>query len=271
METKHCENCGRLIFGESSLCSICNGTSSASMTRPPAATGGGFCVRCGQSLGGLTEGFCTKCGQQIGGPSLAIPSVRSARRARPRWLASVIIAACIIVGGGAVGGVVLAFSSWSHAAAQASQAAKNAATASDDTMNTTPAATATATPPPTAQPTNTSAPTRTVTVAGATAALQTQAEAAKESAVKEGIHSLQIAVQTWAVNNNDAYPDPHSSAQLVRMLKPYVDQWPMNPYTGKPMTEKKSPGDFSYGLTASGTSYVLVGWGPKNSKLIVVP
>ena len=33
-----------------------------------------------------------------------------------------------------------------------------------------------------------------------------QRDKAKESAVKEGVHSIQIGVQTYAVDNGDIYP-----------------------------------------------------------------
>ena len=33
-----------------------------------------------------------------------------------------------------------------------------------------------------------------------------QRDKAKESAVKEGVHSIQVGVQSYAVDNNDVYP-----------------------------------------------------------------
>ncbi len=33
-----------------------------------------------------------------------------------------------------------------------------------------------------------------------------QRDKAKDAAVKEGVHSIQIGVQSYAVDNNDAYP-----------------------------------------------------------------
>ena len=37
-----------------------------------------------------------------------------------------------------------------------------------------------------------------------------QRDKAKERAVKEGVHSIQIGVQSYAVDNNDTYPDRRS-------------------------------------------------------------
>ena len=42
-----------------------------------------------------------------------------------------------------------------------------------------------------------------------------QRSKAKDAAVKEGIHSIQVGVQSYAVDNNDTYPTP-GSARPVR-------------------------------------------------------
>ena len=60
-----------------------------------------------------------------------------------------------------------------------------------------------------------------------------QRSKAKDAAVKEGIHSIQIGVQSYAVDNNDTYPAAiATSAVLVDASgKAYVDNWPKNPFT----------------------------------------
>lgn len=55
------------------------------------------------------------------------------------------------------------------------------------------------------------------------------------NAVTEGIHSIQIGVWSWAVDNMDQYPDP--SQVTASGLASYVDSWPTNPYTGQPTHE----------------------------------
>ena len=67
---------------------------------------------------------------------------------------------------------------------------------------------------------------------------------AKDAAVKEGIHSIQIGVQSFAVDHYDNYP----SATRVKEagMTNYVDNWPRNPYTGGPMTQGTGPGQFTY-------------------------
>src|SRR5690242_20535568 len=70
-----------------------------------------------------------------------------------------------------------------------------------------------------------------------------QRDKAKESAVKEGIHSIQVGVQSYAVDSNDTYP----AATLVTKagMTDYVDNWPKNPWdTTQPMVQAVNKGDF---------------------------
>lgn len=89
-----------------------------------------------------------------------------------------------------------------------------------------------------------------------------QRDKAKDAAVKEGIHSLQVGIQSYAVDNNDAYPAAISKSTLVDASgTPYVDQWPNNPWTNQPMAQSDtySEGDYDYTIPASNT-FQLVGW-----------
>lgn len=107
-----------------------------------------------------------------------------------------------------------------------------------------------------------------------------QRDKAKESAVKEGIHSIQVGIQSWAVDNNDTYPDGTtagqeiSKANLGDSLK-LVDNWPKNPWNaGKTdgteyMQKAAGKGNFSYALTAS--NFTLIGFGEKGTGIITVP
>jgi hypothetical protein len=96
-----------------------------------------------------------------------------------------------------------------------------------------------------------------------------QQDKAHESAVKEGIHSIQVGVQSFAVDNNDAYPDPAIVSQGG--LGSYVDVWPTNPYTGRPMAQGSSPGDFTYVVSADGGSFELLAYGQDGRPVITVP
>jgi type II secretion system protein G len=83
---------------------------------------------------------------------------------------------------------------------------------------------------------------------------------AKDAAVKAGIHSIQVGVETYAIDNNDTYPAdvPNSGALVDPQGKPYVDNWPKNPFTNVPMAESTNQGDYTYSIPASNT-FRLVG------------
>jgi len=87
-----------------------------------------------------------------------------------------------------------------------------------------------------------------------------QRNKAKDAAVKEGIHSIQVGVQSYAVDNNDTYPaSVATNAALVDSSgKSYVDNWPKNPFTNALMKDSTSQGDYTYSIPASNT-FRLVG------------
>jgi hypothetical protein len=91
--------------------------------------------------------------------------------------------------------------------------------------------------------------------------LSGQTGSAREASLKEGIHSIQVGIQSWAIDNNDTYPQSSEVTPDQSGVGQYVDKWPTNPYTGQPMTQGTTPGDFSYTLGANSTSYSLVGYG----------
>jgi len=94
-----------------------------------------------------------------------------------------------------------------------------------------------------------------------------QRDKAKESAVKEGVHSIQVGVQSYAVDYNDNYPGAVSSAGLSA----WVDNWPHNPWTNNAMAQAGtfSQGNYNYSQPAS-TTFQLIGWG-KSAGVITVP
>ena len=90
-----------------------------------------------------------------------------------------------------------------------------------------------------------------------------QRSKAKDAAVKEGIHSIQVGVQSYAVDNNDQYPAAATVSQ--GNLKDaggnaYVDNWPKNPWTNVFMANQPSytKGDFKYATTSSG--FQIIGY-----------
>jgi hypothetical protein len=96
-----------------------------------------------------------------------------------------------------------------------------------------------------------------------------QRDLAKESAVREGVHSLQIGVQSWAVDHEDEYPDPAIVSPSGMGL--YVDNWPTNPYTGLPMTQGTGPGQFTYSVSGGGAEFQITAYGSGGAALITVP
>jgi len=75
---------------------------------------------------------------------------------------------------------------------------------------------------------------------------------AKDASVKEGVHAIQIGVQSYAVDNNDSYP-PVGTVTKTGMAS-YLDQWPSNPFAATantPMANTSAKGDFNYTTTTS--------------------
>lgn len=84
-----------------------------------------------------------------------------------------------------------------------------------------------------------------------------QRQKAKDAAVKEGVHSLQIGVQSYAVDHGDSYP---ASGDLSVLKGAYVDTWPRDLYTGGAMSYAATPTAGSYAYTSTETSYEVIGW-----------
>ncbi len=78
---------------------------------------------------------------------------------------------------------------------------------------------------------------------------------AKDAGVKEGVHSLQIGVQSVAVDDNDVYPLTDDMAAAVAAE---LDPWPNNPFTNVAMENDGELGNFTY-VSADGTDYSLLG------------
>jgi len=97
-----------------------------------------------------------------------------------------------------------------------------------------------------------------------------QREKAKDAGVKEGTHTLQVGVQSYAVDSNDAYPLTDAMAAAVA---PMLDKWPGNPFTAAndPMTNQQAfkVGDFKY-TAAAAADYSLQGWLKDSAKPFVV-
>ena len=81
---------------------------------------------------------------------------------------------------------------------------------------------------------------------------------AQRAAVDESINLIQTAVQSWAVDHHDRYPLP-SVVTKGRLARRYLDNWPDNSFTGKPMKPGFGPGDYTYTRLAGGANFRLAG------------
>jgi prepilin-type N-terminal cleavage/methylation domain-containing protein len=96
-----------------------------------------------------------------------------------------------------------------------------------------------------------------------------QRDRAKEAAVRQGVHNIEIGIQTYGIEHDDILP---AVADVAREgpVGTVVDDWPLNAWTGADMADTTSAtrGDFHY-VPVSDT-YTLVGYGP-SGVVISVP
>ena len=108
-----------------------------------------------------------------------------------------------------------------------------------------------------------------------------QRQKAKDAGVKEGVHAIQIGVQSWAVDNNDVYPATGDVASGVAPATgvglAIVAPWPKDPFAGAAtlMSNGTTAGHYDYagvdlGTVTNGT-YTLDGYGANDKVIISVP
>lgn len=100
-----------------------------------------------------------------------------------------------------------------------------------------------------------------------------QREKAKDASVKEGVHAIQIGIQTYAVDNNDAYPDDGEVGSAGGQVNTdIVSPWPKDAYTGGAalMEDTGTAGNFTYANNGDGT-FTLEGFGKDDVVIITVP
>jgi len=112
-----------------------------------------------------------------------------------------------------------------------------------------------------------------------------QRDKAKEAGVKEGVHSIQVGIQSYAVDNQDVYPPTGDYAPATRtahagnIVAVFVDNWPANPWVSDGATPGSSvmhtnaatTGNAMYTQTGTpaGSSMTLTGWG-KSATVAVI-
>ena len=102
-----------------------------------------------------------------------------------------------------------------------------------------------------------------------------QRNKAKEAAVKEGVHTIQVAVMSYAADNGGAYPATDyvtytpSDKTADNLGNKYLDTWPNNPWTGKPMANTGSNVLFNTDFSSmAGLSPVQGTWKIVNGQLV---
>ena len=94
-----------------------------------------------------------------------------------------------------------------------------------------------------------------------------QRDKAKEAAVKGGVHSIELGVASYAVDNADLYPATGTVNKAS--MASYLDNWPQNPWTGAEMVDSLNAGDYTYTRTA--VHFTLVGHGHDGVDVITAP
>ena len=102
-----------------------------------------------------------------------------------------------------------------------------------------------------------------------------QRDKAKEAAVKEDVHSIQNAVVTYSVDHDGAYPATEyvtytpTDKTADNLGNGYLDTWPNNPWTGKPMKNTGSNVLFNTNFASMAGLKTLSGnWSIVNGQLV---
>jgi type II secretion system protein G len=85
-----------------------------------------------------------------------------------------------------------------------------------------------------------------------------QRDKAKNSGVKGGVHTIELGIAAYAIDNGDLYPDV-SAVNQSGLVGAQVDNWPKNPWTTVYMQQGTNHGDYTYTLGAASTSFSIAG------------
>ena len=108
-----------------------------------------------------------------------------------------------------------------------------------------------------------------------------QRQKAKDATVKEGLHSVQIGIESWSIDHNANYPDTGNIgagvAEAVGVGLERLSPWPKDPYAADattPMSEGVTAGHFDYVAVASGavnSGYTLKAFGAGDAPVLAYP
>jgi len=93
-------------------------------------------------------------------------------------------------------------------------------------------------------------------------------QARQNDQVEQGVHVIQVAVQSWAVDHQDTYP-PVDVVVPGGSFARYAQSWPTDPWTDQPMTPGKGQGHYEY--TVQGDSFSITGYGANGMPVLTVP
>jgi prepilin-type N-terminal cleavage/methylation domain-containing protein len=82
-----------------------------------------------------------------------------------------------------------------------------------------------------------------------------QRDKARDSALRSGIHQIEVGIMSYATDHNDIYPAAVTSQSdlIDDHGEPYIHPWPTNKWTGVDMkADPSARGDFVYTQTAAG-------------------
>ena len=95
---------------------------------------------------------------------------------------------------------------------------------------------------------------------------------AKDSSVKEAVHTVLVGVQSYATDNNDSYPLSADLKTDLTKAPAQIDTWPTDPFTGgaPPMgfSVTTTPKNGALGYSNGGTNFYLYGGTNANSPFV---
>ena len=110
-------------------------------------------------------------------------------------------------------------------------------------------------------------------VAGAVLLKSSRDTQARNATVVEGIRSIQVGLDAFAVETGGHYPLPWNLGPDVFTGPdgtPFVAVWPTNPYNHQPMAGYNEAGDCQYHTNDDLTGYTLVGLGGDGNPVVKV-
>ena len=108
-----------------------------------------------------------------------------------------------------------------------------------------------------------------------------QRQKAKDATVKEGLHSVQIGIESWSIDHSANYPDTGNVgagvAEAAGVGLERLSPWPRDPYAAvvtTPMSQGLSAGHFDYAavvVNGANATYTLKAFGAGDKVVTGLP